>query len=81
MDWERLAKEQKEMSSEGMKGQKLKSSSGLKRLGQEELNGSGQRSRSVLVEGRLGVEDARSLELTRVQVAISTTNPNPAPKI
>ena len=81
MDWERLAKEQKEMSSEGMKGQKLKSSSGLKRLGQEEVNASGQRSRSVLVEGRLGVEDARSLELTRVQVAISTTNPNPAPKI
>lgn len=45
-------KSRKKMSSEGMKRQKLKSSSGLKRLGQEEVNGSGQRSRSVLVGGR-----------------------------
>lgn len=74
-------KSRKKMTSEGMKGQKLKNSSGLKRLGQEEVNGSGQRSRSVLVEGRSGVEDAGSLELTRVQVAISTANPTSAPKV
>lgn len=47
-------KSRKKMRSEGMKGQKFKSSSGLKRLGQEEVNGSGQRSRSVLVGGRWG---------------------------